>query len=102
MIAKVLSVRVSFLVAISVTAKPNAASSTSSAAGRNVARPGRRITSTPSSPSTTAPIRLAVMRSPSTGSASSSVQAGTVNSSANTVASGSSSRLVAQRYCEPR
>src|SRR5215470_13376362 len=42
------------------------------------------------------------MRSPSTGIASSSAQAGVVNSSANTVASGSSSRLIAHRYCPPR
>src|SRR5262249_25681313 len=67
-----------------------------------VCKPGRRMTSTPMRPSTTAPIRLAVMRSPSTGSASRSAQAGAVNSSANTVASGRSRRLFAQRYCAPR
>src|SRR5215471_4895694 len=60
------------------------------------------MTSTPMRPSTTAPIRLAVMRSPSTGSASRSAHAGAVNSSANTVASGRSRRLFAQRYCAPR
>ena len=102
MIANVLSVRVSFLVVISVMPNASAAARTSSAAGRNVSMPGRRITSTPARPSTTAPIRLAVIRSPKTGTASSNVHAGVVNSSANTVANGSSRRLIAQRYCPPR
>ena len=102
MIAKLVSVRVSFLVMMSVLANPSAASSTNSAAGWNVVKPGRRITSMPMRPSTTAPMRLAVKRSPSTGTASSSGQAGAVNSSANTVASGNSSRLVAHTYCDAR
>jgi hypothetical protein len=97
MIANGASVFVSFLVAISTTAKPNAAASASSAPGCTVARPGRRITTTPSRPSTTAPIRLAVRRSPSTGSASSSVHAGVVNSSAKVIAMGISSSDVAHR-----
>ena len=47
-------------------------------------------------------MRLCVMRSPRKSGASSMVQAGIVNSSANTVASGSSSRLDAHRYCAPK
>ncbi len=50
----------------------------------------------------TAPMRLGVMRSPRKNGASRMVQAGMVNSSANTVASGNSSTLHAQRYCEPK
>ena len=62
--------------------------------------PGRRITSTPTSPSTTTPRRLGVIFSCSSQTASSAVQAGMVNSSANTMASGSIVRLSAQAYCE--
>ncbi len=102
MIANVVSVMVSCLVVISVAANPIAAASTSSDAGWNVAVPGRMMISTPIRPSTTAPIRLFVMRSPRIGTASSRVQAGAVNSSANTVASGSSRRLFAHSVCAPR
>ncbi len=96
MIANVLTVAVSFLVSISEIAKANAANSTSSAAGWKLASPGRTITSTPRKPSTTLPARLVVIRSPSIGTASSATQAGMVNSSANTVANGSSVTASAQ------
>ena len=61
--------------------------------------PGRRITSTPISPNTTTPRRLGVSRSPSSQTASSAVQAGMVNSSANTMASGSKVSDNAHTYC---
>ena len=69
------------------------------AAGLKLAMPGRRITNTPISPNTTTPARLGVIRSFSSQTASSAVQAGMVNSSANTVASGSIVMLTAQAYC---
>ncbi len=53
-------------------------------------------------PRMTAPIRLGVIRSPRKNGARTIVQAGIVNSSANTVASGSSSRLQAHRYWDPK
>ncbi len=68
-IASVVVVAVSVFVAVNATAKPNAAARTRSAAGWNVARPGRRITSTPTNPSTSTPIRLGVRRSPSSSTA---------------------------------
>src|SRR5216684_62487 len=98
-IAKVVSVTISFLVAMEETAKPNAAPRMTSAAGWNASSPGRRITATPRKPSTTAPARLVVMRSRSSHAASKASQAGLVNSSANTVASGSKVMLSAQAYC---
>ena len=62
--------------------------------------PGRRITSTPTSPSTTTPRRLGVICSCRNQTASSAVHAGMVNSSENTVASGSMVSASAQAYCE--
>ena len=80
-------------------ANPSAAPRMISAAGWNVASPGRRMTATPIKPSTTAPIRLTVSGSRKNHAASSASQAGLVNSSANTVASGRSVMLNAQAYC---
>src|SRR5437773_7824319 len=97
--ASVVVVAVSVFGTVNATAKPNAAASTRSAAGWNVARPGRRITSTPTDPSTSTPIRLGVRRSPSSSTASSATHAGAVNSIANTAASGSSVTLRAHEYC---
>ena len=62
--------------------------------------PGRRITSTPIRPNTTTPMRLGVSFSCSSQTASSAVQPGMVNSSENTMASGSIVMLSAQAYCE--
>src|SRR5262245_54081433 len=75
-------------------------SNTRIAAGLKFAMPGRRITKTPIRPSTTTPARLKVMRSCKNHTASSAVHAGMVNSSANTMASGSIVRLSAHENCD--
>ena len=62
-IENVLSVRVSSFVAMAVSAKPKAAPSTMKLAGCSVEMPGRRITSTPTKPTTMATRRLAVILS---------------------------------------
>ena len=89
-IEKVVSVAVSVFVAIAVAAKPSAAASTTKAPACSVSRPGRSTTRTPAKPSPIDAARVAVMRSRRNSTASSATQAGAVNSSANTVASGKS------------
>ena len=89
-IENVLSVRVSSFVATAVSAKPNAAPRTMKLAGCSVEMPGRRITSTPTKPTTMATRRLAVIFSCRIATARMPTHAGPVNSRAKTVASGSS------------
>ena len=60
------------------------------------------MTSAPTKPSTTTPMRLGVIFSPRKNTAMKASQIGMVNSSANTVASGSNVRLSAQTYCEAK
>ena len=78
----------SFFVTMCVRPKASAPASMASAAGSTVASPGRRITSMPVMPSTTAVTRAAVSFSRRKIAANTAVHNGVVNSIANTVASG--------------
>ncbi len=88
MILTTLSVVVSDLTRMIETANPIAAASATSWPGSTCASPGRTITTTPTRPSKTAPIRAGPRRSPRKPTASSAVHTGLVNSIATTCAIG--------------